>query len=171
MLTPTTCPPATICVNALVGNWPSARTSIDVQQVFRGVFNTGEMPADGKQFDQLHVDGDRFEIGRLTVDVLHVPCHTPADVAYRIGGLGAEPGAVFVGDTLFMPKRVTSRCDFPGGNAQNLFRSFQRLLRLPPINASFLCLSRLAGARSAAALRGNGGRSPPGQHPRSRRQD
>ncbi len=41
---------------------------------------------------------------------LLVPGHTPADMAYLVDG------AVFVGDTLFMPDVGSARTDFPGGD-------------------------------------------------------
>jgi glyoxylase-like metal-dependent hydrolase (beta-lactamase superfamily II) len=65
--------------------------------------------------------------------VLHVPGHTPADVAYLIGD------AAFVGDTLFMPDYGTARADFPGGDARTLYRSIRRLLSLPGETRLFLC--------------------------------
>jgi glyoxylase-like metal-dependent hydrolase (beta-lactamase superfamily II) len=39
--------------------------------------------------------------------------------------------AAFVHDTLFMPDSGTARCDFPGGDARQLWRSTQRILQLP----------------------------------------
>ena len=51
------------------------------------------------------------------------PGHTPACSTYVIGD------ACFVGDTLFMPDSGTARCDFPGGSADELFNSIQRLYR------------------------------------------
>src|SRR5262249_38163841 len=39
--------------------------------------------------------------------------------------------AAFVHDTLFMPDSGTARADFPGGDARQLWRSIQRILRLP----------------------------------------
>jgi glyoxylase-like metal-dependent hydrolase (beta-lactamase superfamily II) len=74
-----------------------------------------------------------FHIGKLEVRALHVPGHTPADLAYQIGD------AVFVGDTLFMPDVGSARCDFPGGSATLLYRSVQRLLALPPHTRLFMC--------------------------------
>ncbi len=64
---------------------------------------------------------------------MHVPGHTPADMAYRIGD------AVFAGDTLFMPDVGTARCDFPGGDARTLYRSARRLLSLPAGTRLFMC--------------------------------
>ena len=42
-------------------------------------------------------------------------------MAYRIYD------AIFVGDTLFQPDYGTARCDFPGGSAEELYESIQRL--------------------------------------------
>jgi glyoxylase-like metal-dependent hydrolase (beta-lactamase superfamily II) len=102
----------------------------EVQAIFREVFNLEkELPA----FDRLLADGERFAIGALQAEALHVPGHTPADMAYRIGD------AVFVGDTLFMPDVGTARADFPGGDAPTLYRSIRRLLALPPETRIFVC--------------------------------
>lgn len=106
----------------------------DVQKVFKGLFNleSGFKP-DGSQFDHLFKDGETFAVGELAGDVLYVPGHTPACVAYRIGD------AVFVGDTLFMPDVGTARCDFPGGDAKTLYASTRKLLSLPPQTRLFMC--------------------------------
>ncbi|MEH3048354.1 MBL fold metallo-hydrolase [Sphingomonas adhaesiva] len=105
----------------------------DVQKIFRPVFAMDDLKTDGSDFDRLFADGDRFALGDLSVEVLHVPGHTPADVAYRIGD------AAFVGDTLFMPDYGTARADFPGGDARTLYRSIRRLLTLPDATRLFLC--------------------------------
>ena len=97
-----------------------------VQNVFGKVFNAGtEFERDGSQFDQLFKEQDRFEIGGLTGMVLHTPGHTPACLTYVIGD------AAFCGDTLFMPDFGTARCDFPGGSAETLYDSIQKILSLP----------------------------------------
>ncbi len=97
-----------------------------VQETFGKVFNEGtRFQRDGSQFDQLFKEGDSFHIGQLRGDVLHTPGHTPACLTYVIGD------AAFVGDTLFMPDFGTARCDFPGGSAENLFDSVQKILSLP----------------------------------------
>ncbi|MEX0342239.1 MAG: MBL fold metallo-hydrolase [Erythrobacter sp.] len=104
-----------------------------VQKLFRPVFGLDDLKTDGSDFDRLFTNGERFTIGDLEVEVLHVPGHTPADVAYRIAD------AVFVGDTLFMPDYGTARADFPGGDARQLYRSIWRLLALPDETRLFLC--------------------------------
>lgn len=97
-----------------------------IQHTFGKVFNEGTaFQRDGSQFDALFADGDSFHIGQLRADVLHTPGHTPACLTYVIGD------AAFVGDTLFMPDFGTARCDFPGGSAEDLFNSIQKILALP----------------------------------------
>ncbi|WP_302173147.1 MBL fold metallo-hydrolase [uncultured Hydrogenophaga sp.] len=106
----------------------------EVQKVFRGVFHLEPgFRTDGSQFDHLFADGETFHIGQLPVEVMHVPGHTPACAAYRVGD------AVFVGDTLFMPDVGTARCDFPGGDARTLYASIRRILALPDTTRLFMC--------------------------------
>ena len=97
-----------------------------VQNTFGKVFNEGtEFQRDGSQFDQLFREGDSFHVGQLRGEVLHTPGHTPACLTYVIGD------AAFVGDTLFMPDFGTARCDFPGGSADTMYDSVQKILALP----------------------------------------
>ncbi|WP_231733659.1 MBL fold metallo-hydrolase [Sphingomonas sp. CCH9-H8] len=121
-------------IKARTGAWIGIGEHIrDVQKIFRPVFNLTDLKTDGSDFDRLFADGDRFALGELEVEVLHVPGHTPADIAYRIGD------AAFVGDTLFMPDYGTARADFPGGDARTLYRSIRKLLSLPDDTRLFLC--------------------------------
>ncbi|MFV3330817.1 MBL fold metallo-hydrolase [Pseudomonas sp. NY15437] len=113
-----------------------------VQRTFAGLLNLGEdFPCDGSQFDHLFEDGERFQIGELQAQALHTPGHTPACMTYLIGEVA------FVGDTLFMPDYGTARCDFPGGDARQLYRSIQRLFALPGDTRVFLCHDYLAPGR------------------------
>ncbi len=106
----------------------------EVQKVFGDVFNADESFAtDGSQFDALPKDGDTFMLGDIKVTAMHTPGHTPACMSYLVGD------AVFVGDTLFMPDFGTARCDFPGGSAQTLYNSIQKLFTLPDETRVFLC--------------------------------
>ncbi|MFL6660457.1 MAG: MBL fold metallo-hydrolase [Massilia sp.] len=99
-----------------------------VQRAFSAVFPTRQA-----QFDHLFAADEAFMIGRLPARAMHVPGHTPADIAFHIGD------AVFVGDTLFMPDVGSARCDFPGGDAAALYRSVQRILALPDETRLFMC--------------------------------
>lgn len=102
-----------------------------VQQAFARVFP--QRPGIERSFDHLFQPDEDFAIGALRARALHVPGHTPADMAYQIGD------AVFVGDTMFMPDVGTARCDFPGGCAATLYRSVRKLLALPPQTRLFMC--------------------------------
>ncbi|MET0319332.1 MAG: MBL fold metallo-hydrolase [Duganella sp.] len=103
----------------------------DVQKAFARVYPRA--PGVQREFDHLFAPDEVFAIGPLQAHALHVPGHTPADLAYRIGD------AVFVGDTMFMPDVGSARCDFPGGCAATLYRSVRRLLDLPPATRLFMC--------------------------------
>ena len=116
-----------------------------VQISFAKIYNLGpSFHADGSQFDRLWRDGDMFSLGEIEANVLHTPGHTPACVCYVIGD------AVFVGDTIFMPDFGTARCDFPGGDARELYRSIQRILALPPETRIFVGHDYAPGGREHA---------------------
>ncbi|MBP0464197.1 MBL fold metallo-hydrolase [Roseomonas sp. PWR1] len=117
----------------------------DVQRIFRPVFDARDVKPEGGDFDRLFKDNERFMLGSLEIEVLHVPGHTPADVAYRIGQ------DVLVGDTIFMHDYGTARADFPGGDAHQLWRSIQRLLALPPETRLWICHDYKAPGRDQFA--------------------
>ena len=118
----------------LGGKLAIGKDIVRVQDVFGKIFNAGsDFERDGSQFDHLFGDGERFSIGELEAIALHVPGHTPADMAYVIGD------AAFVGDTMFMPDYGTARTDFPGGCARQLYQSIRRLLSLPEETRLFMC--------------------------------
>ena len=106
---------------------------LDVQQIFRPIFNAMDVSGTGSEFDLLLKDGDTLKIGALTVEAIATPGHTPACLSYKIDD------AVFVGDTMFMPDYGTARADFPGGDARTLFRSIRKLLAMPPETRLFMC--------------------------------
>lgn len=121
--------------NRLGGQIGIGAAITQVQGVFRDIYNLEPtFSQDGSQFDKLFQADERFYIGSLEVSALHVPGHTPADVAYQV-----ENDYVFVGDTLFMPDVGTARCDFPGGDAEQLYQSIKRLLSFPPDTRLFMC--------------------------------
>lgn len=117
----------------------------DVQRIFGKVFAASDVSGEGREFDRLVKDGERLKLGGLEIEVMHLPGHTPADVAYRIAD------AVFVGDTIFMPDYGTARADFPGGDAAQLYRSIRRLLSLPPETRLFMCHDYKAPGRASYA--------------------
>ena len=113
-----------------------------VQSTFKRIFGLGdEFAPDGRQFDRLLADGDTLELGELAGRVLATPGHTSDSVSYLFGD------ALFVGDTVFMPDGGSARCDFPGGDAAELYRSVQRLYALPPETRLFVCHDYSPGGR------------------------
>jgi glyoxylase-like metal-dependent hydrolase (beta-lactamase superfamily II) len=118
---------------------------VEVQKIFKPLFNAADVSGNGSEFDRLVKDGERLSLGTLEIEVMHLPGHTPADVAYRIAD------AVFVGDTIFMPDYGTARADFPGGDASQLYRSIRRLLALPPSIRLFMCHDYKASGRDRFA--------------------
>lgn len=113
-----------------------------IQETFGKIFNEGtQFQRDGSQFDRLFKDGDSYTIGTLTAQVMHTPGHTPACNVHLIGD------AAFVGDTLFMPDGGSARCDFPGGSAEQLYDSIQRILALPDETRLFMCHDYGPGGR------------------------
>lgn len=130
----------------LGGKLGIGREIIRVQEVFGKLFNAGtDFERDGSQFDHLFVDGETIALGAIEGIVLHVPGHTPADMAFVFGD------AAFVGDTIFMPDFGTARADFPGGDAAQLYRSIRRLLSLPDETRLFLCHDYKAPGRDEYA--------------------
>ncbi|MEQ8405010.1 MAG: MBL fold metallo-hydrolase [Oceanicaulis sp.] len=118
-----------------------------VQDVFGKVFNAGtEFQRDGSQFDHLFEDGEQFAVGSIQAKAIHTPGHTPACMVFVIGD------AAFVGDTIFMPDFGTARCDFPGGDARELYRSIQKIFALPDETRLFMCHDYKAPGRDHYAF-------------------
>ena len=115
----------------------------EVQRVFAPLLSVDDL--DARDFDRLLEEGDRLALGELEIEVIATPGHTPACVTYRVGD------AAFVGDTMFMPDYGTARCDFPGGDARQLYRSMRRILSLPPETRLFMCHDYKAPGRDEFA--------------------
>ena len=105
---------------------------VEVQRFWKGLYNLAEtFPTDGSHWGCLFADGERFKIGNMDAEVMFMPGHTLPSITYRVGN------AAFIHDTLFMPDSGTARADFPGGNAQALWRSIQRIMALPDATRLF----------------------------------
>jgi len=115
---------------------------VRVQEVFADVFNAGQrFHTDGSQFDHLFTDNESYRVGNINAKTLHTPGHTPACMVHLIGD------CAFVGDTLFMPDFGTARCDFPGGDAADLYQSIQKIFALPDSTRLFTCHDYKAAGR------------------------
>lgn len=72
-----------------------------------------------RQVVELDRDGDKVELGGITVAVDHTPGHTKGSVVFRVSDGPAE--LVFTGDTLF--KQSIGRSDLLGGSGRDLLTS------------------------------------------------
>ncbi len=67
-------------------------------------------------------DGDVLKIGKIVLDVLHLPGHTPG----HIGFINKAYNVAFTGDVLF--KQSIGRTDFPQSNHNDLIQSIKTKL-------------------------------------------
>ena len=88
----------------------------------------GALFREPRQVIELDRDGDKIDIGGITVTVDHTPGHTRGSVVFRVAGW--DPHArtsqrvVFTGDTLF--RQSVGRTDLPGGSGRDLLGSIVR---------------------------------------------
>lgn len=114
---------------------------IEVQKLWKAIYNLPSFPADGSQWDKLFADGETFKIGSLDARVMLSPGHTLCSITYIVGD------AAFVHDTLFQPDYGSARADFPGGNAAQLYDSIQQILSLPDDTRLFTGHDYMPGGR------------------------
>ncbi|KAM0554841.1 hypothetical protein ACHAPJ_006575 [Fusarium lateritium] len=95
-----------------------------VQNTFGERYNVPSTEYDGV-FDKLWEDDEKFAIGTLTAQAVHLPGHTPDHMGYKIGK------NIFVGDSIFHADIGSARADFPGGSAEAIFNSGRKILALP----------------------------------------
>jgi glyoxylase-like metal-dependent hydrolase (beta-lactamase superfamily II) len=91
----------------------------------------GALFREPRQLVELDRDGDKIELGGMTVTVDHTPGHTKGSVVFRVTGgqERSDAGIVtdgptdmaFSGDTLF--KQSIGRTDLPGGSGRDLLGS------------------------------------------------
>ncbi|SFD11200.1 Glyoxylase, beta-lactamase superfamily II [Tropicimonas isoalkanivorans] len=105
----------------------------DIAALWRDYYNMPDAFAPEQDFDRLFADGDTFRIGDLPVRVMLSDGHTLGSITYVVGD-----DAAFVHDTFMLPDVGTSRCDFPGGTAHDLYRSLQEILKLPDDTRLFI---------------------------------
>ena len=114
---------------------------VEVQKLWRTIYNWPDFPADGSQWNKLFEEGETFAIGDLAGRVLFSPGHTLASITYVVGD------AAFTHDTIFMPDSGTARADFPGGSAGRLWRSIREILSLPDETRLFTGHDYMPGGR------------------------
>jgi len=124
--------------DALGGELVMGKYITEVQTIFKEIYNfDSSFRTDASQFDILTGEGSTLTLGKIEIRAMHVPGHTPADMAYV--ATDADKQVVFVGDTLFAPDVGTARCDFPGGDAATLYQSIHKILALDEDTMIYLC--------------------------------
>jgi glyoxylase-like metal-dependent hydrolase (beta-lactamase superfamily II) len=106
---------------------------VEIAELWREYYNLPDAFDPAKDFDHLYKDGDTFQIGELPVRVMLSPGHTLGSITYVVG-----EDAAFVHDTFMQPDAGTSRADFPGGTAEDLWNSLQDILALPDHTRLFI---------------------------------
>jgi glyoxylase-like metal-dependent hydrolase (beta-lactamase superfamily II) len=96
-----------------------------VAELWRDYYHEPEGFNIAAEYDRLFAEGETFEIGNLPVKVMLSTGHTLASITYVVG-----EDAAFVHDTLMVPDSGTSRADFPGGSAEELWDSIQAIFAL-----------------------------------------
>ena len=114
-----------------------------IAELWRGLYHLPQAFDLAAAFDRLFADGDTFKLGALDVRVMLSPGHTLASITYIVGG-----DAAFVHDTLMQPDSGTSRADFPGGDAAQLYRSIKAILALPAQTRLFVGHDYCHGGRA-----------------------
>jgi hydroxyacylglutathione hydrolase len=79
----------------------------------------GALFREPRQVVELDRDGDKIELGGITVAVDHTPGHTRGSVVFRVGDGPTE--LAFTGDTLF--KQSIGRTDLEGGSGRDILTS------------------------------------------------
>lgn len=104
----------------------------EIAALWRDIYHMPDAFDPDRDFDRLFADGDTFSIGDLPVRVMLSPGHTLGSITYVVGD------AAFVHDTFMQPDAGTSRADFPGGSAHDLWNSLQTILGLPDKTRLFI---------------------------------
>lgn len=77
----------------------------------------------GLQSEVTKVDsGEKLRVGEIEITFIHTPGHTPGSQCFFVNN------QLVSGDTLFI--NACGRCDLPGGNAEQMYHSLQRLAKL-----------------------------------------
>jgi len=79
----------------------------------------GALFREPQQVVELDRDGDKVDVGDVTVTIDHTPGHTRGSVVFRVGGDGSE--IAFTGDTLF--RQSVGRTDLPGSSGRDFLGS------------------------------------------------
>jgi hydroxyacylglutathione hydrolase len=68
--------------------------------------------------------GDKLPVGNIEIEFVHTPGHTPGSQCFLVRNM------LLSGDTLFIGG--CGRCDLPGGDPEEMYKSLKSLSKLPP---------------------------------------
>lgn len=122
------------------------RNTLKVQEIWADLYADDGLAGDASHWGRLLDEGDRLAVGKLPVEVWYSPGHTLASVSYVVGD------TVFAHDTLMLPDSGSSRADFPGGDAGQLYDSIMRILALPADTRIFVGHDYCNGGRAPACM-------------------
>lgn len=130
-------------LKAQVGGKKATSSNVEiVQKEWAARYNVHfETVREAAAFDLLLSDGEELPLNGSPIRALETPGHTPSCMTY------AFDGVAFVGDTFFMPDYGTARCDFPGGDAVQLYRSLQKIMALGDEIKLYMCHDYKPGGR------------------------
>jgi glyoxylase-like metal-dependent hydrolase (beta-lactamase superfamily II) len=117
-----------------------------VQEIWSDMYADDTLKGHPEYWDRLFEAGDSFTIGNCTIDVTLSTGHTLASVTYKMGD------AVFAHDTFMVPDSGTSRCDFPGGSAAEMWDTLQAILAHPGDTRIFVGHDYCKGGREEACM-------------------
>jgi len=92
--------------------------------ILRGSWRWAGLPGDPPEVSADLAEGVEVRVGSLSVEVMHLPGHTPGSVAFYC------PGIAFTGDVLF--RGAVGRTDLPLSDPEAMEASLRRLAELPP---------------------------------------
>ncbi len=106
---------------------PSSQTGIgDLDETSRSYFKEKFPHFNDLPYDLLLKENEVLSAGSVNIEVLKTPGHTASCVSYKIGE------NIFTGDVIFIPDSGTGRCDFPGGDSEEMYHSIKgKLYSLP----------------------------------------
>lgn len=111
---------------------PHAADQFLIDDLPRNAAQYGFPPALSFTPDRYLSEGETVSVGDLTLEVLHVPGHTPGHVVF----VHPQSQVAIVGDTLF--QRSVGRTDFPYGNHDQLISGIVE--KLLPLGDKMVCV-------------------------------
>lgn len=94
---------------------------VEITKLFASFINFGAEP---KEFKEDSLLDNKLNTGNIEFELLHAPGHSPDSICFY----SQKEGILICGDVVFA--QSTGRVDFPGGNAEEIKRSIERLSQL-----------------------------------------